>query len=177
MQVEGKTIIRKAKDQDLNYLWELISDNHEWKRYDGPYFERKEMSFSLFRSTKFACLLQGINSQIIESDGNAVGTVSCYWECEATRWLEAGLTIYSENCWGKGIGSKALRLWTTHLFNHYEIERVGITTWSGNHGMIKCAEKAGMKLEGRMRKCRYYQGVYYDSMRYGIIRDEWSAQR
>jgi RimJ/RimL family protein N-acetyltransferase len=48
-----------------------------------------------------------------------------------------------------------------------------LTTWSGNPRMIRCAEKLGMRLEGRMRKCRYYNGEYYDSIRMGILREEW----
>ena len=32
-----------------------------------------------------------------------------------------------------------------------------------------------MTLEGRMRKCRYYNGTYYDSIRMGMIREEWEA--
>ena len=32
-------------------------------------------------------------------------------------------------------------------------------------------------LEGRMRKCRYYEGVYYDSIRMGILREEWEARK
>jgi len=40
---------------------------------------------------------------------------------------------------------------------------------------MKVAEKIGMSLEGRMRKCRYYNGTYYDSIRMGMIREEWEA--
>lgn len=60
-----------------------------------------------------------------------------------------------------------------YLFENLTIERVGLTTWSGNPRMIRCAEKLGMRLEGRMRKCRYYNGEYYDSIRMGILREEW----
>jgi RimJ/RimL family protein N-acetyltransferase len=51
--------------------------------------------------------------------------------------------------------------------------RIGLTTWSGNQRMIRCAEKLGMKLEGRLRKCRFYNGEYYDSIRMGVLREEW----
>ena len=176
MLTDGKIVLRKAMDHELRAVWRLISEHHEWKKYDGPYFNREKLSFSSFQSKMFKRLVQGNSSLLIESDGYIVGTVSCYWECEATRWLEAGLVIYSKDAWGKGIGSAALRLWISHLFNTHEIERVGITTWSGNPAMIKCAEKAGMVLEGRMRKCRYYKGTYYDSIRYGVTREEWSSE-
>ncbi|WP_456449266.1 GNAT family N-acetyltransferase [Thiolapillus sp.] len=176
MLTDGRIVLRKAKDDEVGAVWNLISKHHEWKKYDGPYFHREKLSFSSFQSKGFQKLLQGKTSLLVENEGHIVGTVSCYWECEATRWLEAGLVIYPENSWGKGIGSAALRLWIGHLFNTYEIERVGITTWSGNPGMMKCAEKAGMVLEGRMRKCRYYKGTYYDSIRYGITREEWLSE-
>ncbi|MGF7127337.1 RimJ/RimL family protein N-acetyltransferase [Natronobacillus azotifigens] len=32
-----------------------------------------------------------------------------------------------------------------------------------------------MTLEARLRKCRYYNGEYYDSIRMGLLREEWEA--
>lgn len=59
------------------------------------------------------------------------------------------------------------------VFTHLPIPRVGITTWSGNVRMMKLAEKVGMKLEGRMRNCRIVDGKFYDSIRMGMLREEW----
>lgn len=42
--------------------------------------------------------------------------------------------------------------------------------------MRAVAEKLGFLKEGQIRKVRYYQGQYYDSMKYGILREE-SATR
>ncbi len=67
----------------------------------------------------------------------------------------------------RGIGRKALVPWITHLFDTLEIERVGLTTWSGNPRMVACAESIGMTLEARLRKVRYFQGQYYDSIKLG----------
>ena len=39
--------------------------------------------------------------------------------------------------------------------------------------MMKCSEKVGMTLEGRIRKVRYYKNKFYDSIKYGILKDEW----
>ena len=39
--------------------------------------------------------------------------------------------------------------------------------------MMKLSEKLGLKLEGRIRKVRYYKDVYYDSVKYGILREEY----
>ena len=68
-------------------------------------------------------------------------------------------------------------MWIDHLFNEMPLVRVGYTTWSGNARMIKVGEKLGMTMEARLRKVRYWNGTYYDSIRMGILREEWEAQR
>lgn len=54
---------------------------------------------------------------------------------------------------------------------------MGLTTWSGNPGMMRLSEKLGMTQEARIRKVRYYKGIYYDSIKYGILRDEFFASK
>lgn len=101
--------------------------------------------------------------------------VSRGWIDKKTRWLEIGLIIYDENCWSKGLGSQALSLWTSKTFNDFpELEHIGLTTWSGNIRMTKAAEKLGFLKEGQIRKVRYWKDFYYDSLKYEILRDEWT---
>lgn len=110
----------------------------------------------------------------IEVDGQLIGMVSYYWENEATQWLNIGIIIYDENYWSQGIGTRAMQQWLDIIFDlNPELEHIGLVTWSGNPGMMHSATKLGMQQEARIRKVRYYQGVYYDSLMYGILRDEW----
>ncbi|OIU73007.1 GNAT family N-acetyltransferase [Rossellomorea aquimaris] len=172
----SRVTLRKIEEKDLETLWDYIykEEAPEWKQWDAPYFEHKPMPFEDYKRSFLAKLEQHNDRQrIIEVEGNIIGTVSFYWEYEPTRWLEAGIVIYNPGYWNGGYGTEALSQWVQHLFESKEIGRVGITTWSGNERMMKAAEKVGMKIEGRMRKCRYYNGVYYDSIRMGIIREEW----
>ena len=57
------------------------------------------------------------------------------------------------------------------------LEHIGMTTWNGNGAMMAVAEKLGFLKEGQIRKVRYYQGHYYDSMKYGILREESVQER
>lgn len=43
--------------------------------------------------------------------------------------------------------------------------------------MMRAAEKIGMIKEAQIRKVRYWKGHYYDSVKYGIIREEWEADK
>jgi RimJ/RimL family protein N-acetyltransferase len=173
-----RVTLRQIEENDLNALWNYIHNeaSPQWKKWDAPYFEHKRVPFEEYKQS-FLNNIEKTNDhqRIIEVQGKIIGTVSYYWEYEPTRWLEAGIVIYEPGYWNGGYGTEALSKWVAHLFETKEIGRVGITTWSGNERMMKAAEKIGMKLEGRMRKCRYYNGIYYDSIRMGMIREEWES--
>ncbi|OOE32200.1 GNAT family N-acetyltransferase [Salinivibrio kushneri] len=172
MEVE----IRLAKEDELEFLHYLVISNDEWTKFNGPYFPYSHPSLEQFEKSSFKRLLNGSDLQLVTVDDVPVGTVNCYWECEETRWLEAGIIIYDSAYWGKGVAARAIPLWVTYLFNTKEIERVGMTTWSGNPRMMSLALKLGFQQEARLRKVRYYEGKYYDSVKYGMLRSEWLAR-
>ncbi len=165
--------LRAAKPSEIAYLHLLITCHDEWTRFNGPYFPYSHPTLAEFEQGMFTRLLEGKSIQLICIDDVPVGTVSYYWECESTRWLEAGVIIYNKAYWGGGIAKRALQQWISLLFEKLQIERVGLTTWSGNPRMMRCAEKLGLKQEARLRKVRYFEGEYYDSVKYGVLREEW----
>lgn len=179
-KLEGsKVALRKITNDDLVELYQLIYGEHnpEWKKWDAPYFPLEYKRFDVFHEE----IIKQIDSEkpcprmIIQSNNQIIGTVSYYWEHKASHWLEIGIVIFRPEFWNGGYGTEALQLWIEYLFKELPLVRVGLTTWSGNTRMIKVAEKLGMQLEGRLRKCRLYDGKYYDSIRMGILREEWYA--
>lgn len=175
MSKQSKIEIRPANSNELETIYQLVTGNDEWTHFNGPYFPYSHPTMQTFEQTTFQRLMQGNEIQLIIYDGNPVGSVNCYWECKDTRWLEAGVVIYDQNCWGKGIAKVAVSIWISTLFDSLDIERVGMTTWSGNPRMMALAIKLGLQLEGRLRKVRFYNNRYYDSIKYGVLREEWEA--
>ncbi|QIA66056.1 GNAT family N-acetyltransferase [Vibrio astriarenae] len=169
--------IRCARSGELDCLYQLVTSNELWSEFNGPYFPYMSPTIEEFAATSFERMLLGQDMQLITIDDRPVGTVNSYWECEATRLLEAGVVLYDEKCWGKGIAAQAVPLWISALFARHDIERVGMTTWSGNPRMMALAEKVGLTLEARLRKVRFHKGVYYDSVKYGVLRSEWNARQ
>lgn len=175
MYSDKELTIRPIVEKDLFRLWELIyKDNQpEWKKWDAPYYPHKSMSYEEF-------LLLGekwVDKEdfwVIEVNETVRGIISYYWEHKSSYWLEIGIVFHEAETWGKGLGTRAMKLWINHLFSTLPLVRVGFTTWSGNERMIRVGEKLGMQMEARIRKVRYYNGDYYDSIRMGMLREEWN---
>lgn len=174
MYTNQEVTIRSIKHTDLERLWELCfkENQPEWKKWDAPYYPHQSMTYEAFLPMGEKWIKQD-NFWAIEVNGIVKGTVSYYWEHEPSKWLEMGIVFHEATAWGKGLGTKALKLWMHHLFTTLPLVRVGYTTWSGNDRMIRVGEKLGMQMEARIRKVRYYNGEYYDSIRMGILREEW----
>ena len=179
-----KILLRKIALDDLKEYayWRL--PKHKYHEFNGPYFSKSKKAEI---ETQMEALTQKIaegnidplpNKRIISNKQNdLIGEVNWYWKSKETNWMEVGLVIFDEQNWGKGIGYMALKLWISELFERRaELVRLGITTWSGNHGMIRLAEKLGMKKEAEYRKARIVNGEYYDSISYGILKEEWKGR-
>ena len=174
--------IRDLKLTDLDDLYYWYSSDKEFQKFDGPYFakETKEELREYIESIKQKLAKGSKNpygsKKIIanQDTDEVIGSVTCYWKSKETLWLEVGIVIFDENYWGRGIGMAALKIWINEVFNsHPEIVRVGLTTWSGNKRMMALAEKLGLQKEAVYRKARIVDGKYYDSVSYGVLREEW----
>lgn len=170
----NKVAIRPIQKNDLFLLWELIYKEQapEWKRWDAPYFPHQPMTYEAFLPQgETWCHADHI--WVVTVNEEVCGIVTYYWEHEPSLWLEVGIVLHEAKHWGKGIGTVALTKWMTHLFTTIPLVRVGFTTWSGNERMIRVGEKLGMREEARIRKVRLFEGQYYDSVRMGVLREEW----
>lgn len=178
MYRDNELAIRPIKKNDLHKIWELVykEEAPEWKKWDAPYYPHFSMTYEEFM--KEADLwVEEKDRWAVEVNGTFIGVVTYYWEHEPSHWLEIGIILYDSSRWGKGIGTRTLKIWVNHLFNTLPLVRVGFTTWSGNQRMIRVGEKLGMTMEAKIRKVRYYNEKYYDSIRMGMLREEWDIYK
>lgn len=180
--MKEKITLEPLTDMDIYRIWQ-IGYSHtlpEWKKWDAPYFEDYQMypDFEIFRTSKDYTFLLKDTVRGIFVNQKPIGIVTKHWENEKTRWLEIGIVIYNQDYWNGGYGTQALLLWIDEIFETIsELEHIGLTTWSGNFRMMRTAEKIGMLKEAQIRKVRYWQEYYYDSVKYGILRNEWLENR
>lgn len=178
MYQHDQIAIRPIEATDLKALWTLMykDEQPEWKKWDAPYYPHSTKSYAQFLTEREAWI-QHPARWVITVDGVVAGIVTYYWEHEPSKWLEMGIVLHERKNWGRGIGTVALKLWIAHLFTTLPLVRVGFTTWSGNERMMRVGEKLGMHYEARIRRVRYYNGQYYDSIRMGLLREEWDVMQ
>jgi RimJ/RimL family protein N-acetyltransferase len=173
----------QLSDVDVYRHWQ--QPGAEWQKYDAPYEPAPvpaEIDETITRLTyaiehnRWPSPRRRVVIADVDTD-QLLGDVSWYWYSEATNWLRIGITLYDPAHWGRGIGYEALGLWCDYLWRSFpQIVRIDLATWSGNEGMMRLAAKLGFQEEARYRKARIVDGVYYDSLGYGILREEWNEQ-
>lgn len=112
-------------------------------------------------------------AMIVDSDGEAVGSVNAYGDGDCAESRNVGIAIYDDSRLGRGLGTEALRLWVSYLFSAQSLHRIGLETWSFNPRMARVAEKVGFKFEGLEREARFWEGQWLDKLHYGLLVSEW----
>ena len=86
-------------------------------------------------------------------------------------WISIGIGDEAER--GKGYGDESMRLALNFIFNELNLHRVQLTVFGYNARAIKLYERLGFVQEGRFREFLERDGVRYDMLLFGLLRDEW----
>jgi len=79
----------------------------------------------------------------------------------------------SENFWGKGIATKAIKAATSYIFSNFDIVRVYAEVFSDNAGSRRALEKAGFRLEATLKKSIIKNDIIKDICIYSVLREEY----
>jgi RimJ/RimL family protein N-acetyltransferase len=186
LRIEGQPIdLRDWQLDDLEAYRAWMQPGQRWQELDGPYYPQAS-------PTAVDERVKRLREQILSSDwpdprtrlvvanhsaNTVIGTVNWYWNGQETNWLAVGIALFDPASWGQGIGYAGLGLWCEYLWAALpQIVRLDLRTWSGNHGMMRLAEKLGFLQEACFRKARIVRGEYYDGLGYGVLREEWRAR-
>jgi len=177
-------VLRELKIEDLEDYLYWNHPSREFHKFNGPYFAKDN-------EDELKQYIDGLKEQFLKGEKNVfknkkiiankdtneiIGQVNWYWKSEETLWMEIGIAIFNEEYWGMGIGYEALKMWIDETFKQNpKLIRLGLSTWSGNKRMMKLSEKLGLKKEAVYRKARIVNNEYYDSVSYGILKEEWSG--
>jgi RimJ/RimL family protein N-acetyltransferase len=112
---------------------------------------------------------------ITRSDGACIGGASLRPQGDE-RVFDIGYALAPSHH-GRGYGSEAVRAVVDEGFAHRGAERIFATVFVGNGASRRVAEKAGMRLEGTLRRAVCKRGVWRDEWLLAVTRPDWEARR
>jgi RimJ/RimL family protein N-acetyltransferase len=90
-----------------------------------------------------------------------------------SRAGELGIVIGAPDYRGQGYGTDAVQTLTAFGFYTLNLNRIYLRVFADNARAIRCYEKVGFQLEGRLRQDNYNNGAYRDTLIMGLLRSDW----
>jgi len=113
----------------------------------------------------------------IVADGLAVGGIRLTVQDDVhRRSAEIGYWL-GRAFWGQGIMTEAVRAATAYGFRTFDLARIYAGVFEGNRASMRVLEKAGYRLEGRLRRHVTKAGRTLDEFVYAIVTRGTSARR
>lgn len=112
-------------------------------------------------------------SIILKHSGAFIGNVSLDGIEQYERKASFGIFIGEEKHRRKGYGFEASRLLLRHAFEDMGLRRIEASSHSMNKGTPSLNERLGFVREGVARQQYFYGGRYVDSIKYGMLRQDY----
>jgi RimJ/RimL family protein N-acetyltransferase len=104
--------------------------------------------------------------------GTHIGAAGFHTVDWRNRNAEMGIFIGQKSVWGEGYGTDATRALARWGFEELNLRRIHLRVFEDNPRAIRCYEKVGFRVEGRLRQDRFHQGRYMDTLVMGLLREE-----
>ena len=111
-----------------------------------------------------------------DAGDNVIGSGRLSIHDPANRSADIGYVVRRDR-WGQGYGTAIAEELITLGFRRLQLHRVWATCIADNVASARVLEKAGMRLEGRLRDHIFLRGRWRDSLLYAIVQDEHAGWR
>ena len=165
-------IIRKWRLEDAEKLAKTLNNKKIQNNLrDGlPYPYTKKDALEFIQSMLATDPSKPFAFAIINDQDEPIGSIGAFRSDNIHR-QSAELGYYlSEDYWGQGIGTKAVKQVTDHIFKETEIIRIFAEPFSTNRGSCRILEKSGFQFEGTLRKNAVKNGKVIDMKMYALIK-------
>jgi RimJ/RimL family protein N-acetyltransferase len=141
---------------------------HLRDRFPHPYTNTAAHQF-----LRFATTTEPLTNFAIEVDGEAAGGLGYVPGNDVERYsAEVGYWL-GETCWGRGIVTEALILFSDHAFAQLGLLRLFAVPFADNLASIRVLEKAGYAREGILHSSCVKHGLPRDQAIYAKVNPGW----
>lgn len=169
--LNGDYVIRDFELSDTDSLAKY-ANNYEifrWVMDNFPFPYSKQNAEEWIAFSKNA--RDGFN-YAIANKSELIGGIGVKFKEDVYRYSwELGYWL-GEPFWGNGIMTAAVKVFSSYLFNNYNIRSLIANVYEGNLASMKVLKKAGFKLDGVIRKAVFKEKLFLDLYVYSILREE-----
>jgi [ribosomal protein S5]-alanine N-acetyltransferase len=167
--------LRPWLPSDAESLTRHANDRRIWRNlrdvFPHPYTRADAEAFIAFAERR-----PPPTTLAIVIDDEAVGGIGCRLHDDVERIsAEVGYWLGAAH-WGRGVMTDVVRTYARLLFGaRPELRRLYAIPYAWNDASMRVLEKAGWRLEGRMRQSALKDGEVTDQLLYALLRDELDA--
>lgn len=107
-------------------------------------------------------------------DGRLIGNCGIRRKEDNDWEADIGYELAPEH-WGKGYATEAAQAIVDFGFAELSLHRISSWCIADNAASARVLEKAGLRLEGRLRESEYFKGRWWDTLLYGLLESEWKG--
>jgi RimJ/RimL family protein N-acetyltransferase len=117
------------------------------------------------------------NAWVVDIGGGFLGEVRLDRVNQQDRSATLAVGLYDPHQLGRGIGTEAVRLILAHAFDTLALNRVDLKVLAYNRRAIRCYEKCGFIVEGRLRQSAWIDGECHDDLIMAVLADDYYGRR
>jgi RimJ/RimL family protein N-acetyltransferase len=167
--------LRTLETDDISFIQRAFT-NPDIRYPSGTPLRNQEQITEWFENNnddQFLVCLDSDNADPGQPDGSDVRPIGAI-SVEGADWRRPELAYWLiPEMHGEGYGKESVSLAIEYVFRVYDTPGIGAVVYDFNetsHGLLKSLDFVE---EGRIRKDRFVDGEYRDSVHYGLLRQEW----
>lgn len=111
----------------------------------------------------------------LPESGQVIGNVGVRRKPENEWEADMGYEL-DPRYWGQGYATEAARAMLAFGFRELNLHRISAECRPENTASAHVLEKLGMRREGHLRENEYFKNRWWDTLVYGLLKDEWSER-
>ena len=109
---------------------------------------------------------------VLRESGELIGNAGIRRKPENDWEADIGYEIAPEH-WRRGYATEAAAALIDHGFSQMGLHRISSWCIAENGASARVSEKLGLREEGRLRENEFFKDRWWDTLVFGLLRDEW----
>jgi len=174
--IEGEQIyLREVRTSDVGEQYYRWLNDPEVTRY----LETRYIPRSLQNIREFVERMDGNQDEIflaicLKEDDRHIGNIKLGPINWIHRFGDVSLLIGEKGCWGKGVGTEAIRVLTAFAFDVLNLNKLRAGCYGDNTASARAFMKAGFVQEGVLKGQWQTEGRLQDELLFGLCREDWN---